>query len=262
MGTRGILTAVRFATLGSGSRGNATLVESGGTRLLVDGGFSLRELEFRLGTLGVRPDSLDALLLTHEHGDHSRGIATLANRYRVAIWTTPGTWRALGAPEVPRLRLFSGHGGGIQLGDLRVSPYPVPHDAREPVQLVFESPGGRLGMLTDAGTVTAHMRDMLCGCDALILECNHDPGLLRSGPYPPSLQRRVAGPLGHLSNLQAAELLDQIPHGSIRHLCLAHISEKNNRGGLVIEAIRGVSDSLAGRAQLAVQDAPGRWVAL
>lgn len=253
---------MRFVILGSGSRGNATLIESGRVRLLVDNGLSLRELGLRLGILGVRLDSLDALLLTHEHGDHSRGVVSLANRHGIVIWTTPGTWRALGNPEVPCLRLLSGHGGGIRLGDLRVSPYPVPHDAREPVQFVFESPAGRLGMLTDAGTVTAHMRAMLRGCDALILECNHDPGLLRSGPYPPSLQARVAGPLGHLSNLQAAELLDQIPHGSIRHLCLAHISEKNNRGGLVIEAIRGVSDSLAGRAQLALQDAPGRWVAL
>jgi phosphoribosyl 1,2-cyclic phosphodiesterase len=254
------LTAVRFATLGSGSRGNATLVESGDTRLLVDNGFGLRELEARLGLLGVKPDGIEALLLTHEHADHSRGVAALANRYGITVWSTPGTWRALGAPEVPRLRLFSGHNGTFPMGPLRVKPYPVPHDAREPVQLVFESAGGRLGILTDAGDVTAHIRGVLADCDALILECNHDPGMLRAGPYPPFLQRRIGGRLGHLSNLQAAELLDQLPIGGIRQLSLAHISEKNNSPELVMAAIRGVSETLVERARLALQDTPGPWV--
>lgn len=253
---------MRFASLGSGSRGNATLIESDSTRLLVDCGFSLRELESRLRCLGVGAASIDALLLTHEHGDHSRGVAALANRYRLAIWTTPGTWRALGAPDVPALRLFSGHDGAVRLGPFGVRPYPVPHDAREPVQLVFESEGRRLGLLTDAGAVTPHMRAILGGCDALILECNHDPDLLRLGPYPPSLQRRVGGPFGHLSNLQAAELLDQLPSADIRHLWLAHISAKNNSPDRVMAAIRGVSESLAARARLAHQDIPGPWVAV
>lgn len=253
---------MRFATLGSGSRGNATLIESGSCRLLVDNGLSLRELEDRLAQLGVEPDSIEALLLTHEHGDHSRGVAALANRYAVSVWSTPGTWRALGAPEVPELRLFSGHNGAVRLGPVRVLPYPVPHDAREPVQFVLESPGGRLGMLTDAGAVTAHIRAVLADCEALILECNHDAELLRSGPYPAALQRRVAGAFGHLSNRQAAELLDQLPSAGIRHLVLAHISEKNNRPDLVMGAVRGVSESLAQRSHLARQDAPGPWVAV
>ena len=253
---------MRFAILGSGSRGNATLIESGSSRLLVDNGFSVRELESRLGVLGVEPDSIEALLLTHEHGDHSRGVAALANRFGMAVWTTPGTWRALGAPEVPSLRLFSGHNGAVALGPLRVWPYPVPHDAREPVQFVFECDGRRLGMLTDAGAVTPHMGAILSDCDALILECNHDPGLLRAGPYPPSLQRRVGGPFGHLSNLQAAELLDQLPTAGIRHLWLAHLSEKNNSPDRVMAAIRGVSESLASRARLALQDTPGPGVEL
>jgi phosphoribosyl 1,2-cyclic phosphodiesterase len=253
---------VRFATLGSGSRGNATLIECASCRLLVDNGLSLRELEGRLAQLGVEPDSIEALLLTHEHGDHSRGVAALANRYGVSVWSTPGTWRALGAPEVPRLRLFSGHTGVVRLGPVQVLPYPVPHDAREPVQFVMECPGGRLGMLTDAGAVTAHIRAVLADCDALILECNHDPDLLRSGPYPAALQRRVGGAFGHLSNLQAAELLDQTPSRGIRHLVLAHISEKNNRPDLVMGVVRGVDESLAQRTRLAPQGAPGPWVEL
>lgn len=210
----------------------------------------------------MEPDSIEALLLTHEHADHSRGVATLANRYGITVWTTPGTWRALGAPEVPRVRLFSGHNGAVGFGPIRVLPYPVPHDAREPVQFIFECADGRLGMLTDAGTVTPYVRALLADCEALILECNHDPGLLRSGPYPPSLQRRVGGPLGHLSNLQAATLLDQLPNARLRHLWLAHISEKNNSPERVLAAVRGVSESLAGRARLAFQDGPGLWVEL
>lgn len=256
------LTAMRFAILGSGSRGNATLIESGSTRLLVDNGFSVRELESRLGVMGVESDGIEALLLTHEHGDHSRGVAALAHRYGLEVWTTPGTWRALGAPEVPRLRLFSGNNGCLRLGPFSVLPYPIPHDAREPVQFVFECAGRRLGMLTDAGAITPHMGAILSGCDALILECNHDPGLLAAGPYPVSLQRRVGGPFGHLSNLQAAELLDRLPSAEIRHLWLAHLSQKNNSPDRVMAAIRGVSESLASRSRLALQDTPGPWVEL
>jgi phosphoribosyl 1,2-cyclic phosphodiesterase len=259
---RTIWTAVRFTTLGSGSRGNATLIEYGDFRLLVDSGFGLRELERRLDLLGVRPETIQAILLTHEHGDHARGVAALANRYDVTVWTTPGSWRALGAPDVRRLRLFSGHDGVVSLGPIQVLPYPVPHDAREPVQFVFECPGGRLGMLTDAGTVTPHIHSILTDCDALILECNHDPELLRRGPYPPSLQHRVGGPFGHLSNRQAASLLDQLPHTGLRQLCLAHISGKNNSADLVTSAIRSVSESLAARAWLALQDDPLPWLEL
>ena len=250
---------MRFATLGSGSRGNATLVESESTRLLVDNGFSLRELERRLARLGVEPQGIEALLLTHEHADHAKGVAAFAARYGATVWTTPGTWKAVGAPEVPRLRLFSGHAGGVSIGDLKVFPYPVPHDAREPVQFVFECAGGRLGMLTDSGSVTPHMRSMLGDCDALILECNHDVDLLRSGNYPPALRRRVGGSQGHLSNDQAADLLDSLRIAGLRHLLMAHVSEKNNRPDLVWDAVRGVSESLAQRARLAHQDCPGPW---
>ncbi len=250
---------MRFATLGSGSRGNATLVESGRSRLLIDNGFSRRELERRLAVLGVEPSSIDALLLTHEHCDHAKGVAAFAVHYGVAVWTSPGTWKGTGAPEVPRLRLFSGHDSRVLIGGVRVQPYPVPHDTREPCQFVLEADGRRLGMLTDAGCVTPHMRDTLSGCDALILECNHDPDLLRSGPYPPALQRRVGGRFGHLSNAQAAGLLDSLQSTAIK-LLLAHVSEKNNRPDLVMKAVCEVSESLAERALLAEQDRPGPWI--
>jgi phosphoribosyl 1,2-cyclic phosphodiesterase len=246
--------------LGSGSRGNATLVECGGVRVLIDNGFSLRELVARLAAVGADLESIDAVLLTHEHSDHARGIPVLAERTRMAVWTTPGTWRALGAPEWASLRLFSGHGDRLGIGGLGIRPYTVPHDAREAVQFVCEGDGKRLGMLTDAGAVTPHIRESLTDCDALVLECNHDPELLRSGPYPPALQRRVRGTLGHLSNDQAAGLLGVLGVEGIEHLVLAHISAKNNRPELARAAVGRICPDLAARARIAGQDAPGPWV--
>ncbi|NCC28176.1 MAG: MBL fold metallo-hydrolase [Gammaproteobacteria bacterium] len=252
---------MRFCSLGSGSRGNATLVESAGCRVLVDNGFSLRELHQRLRSVDVEPNSIDVLLLTHEHGDHVRGVWSFARRHRVEVWTTPGTWRAVGAPEIPRLRLLSGQGQSMLIDGLRIRSYPVPHDAREPCQFLFEADGRRLGMLTDAGCVTPHMSEVLQDCDALILELKHDPELLRRGPYPPSLQRRVAGDFGHLSNLQAAGLLDALPHRSIARLCVAHVSETNNHHDLVLASIRGVCQSLLDRTLILEQDQPSAWCA-
>ena len=252
---------MRFCSLGSGSRGNATLVESAGCRVLVDNGFSLRELHQRLRSVDVEPNSIDVLLLTHEHGDHVRGVWSFARRHRVEVWTTPGTWRAVGAPEIPRLRLLSGQGQSMLIDGLRIRSYPVPHDAREPCQFLFEADGRRLGMLTDAGCVTPHMSEVLQDCDALILELKHDPELLRRGPYPPSLQRRVAGDFGHLSNLQAAGLLDALPHRAIARLCVAHVSETNNHHDLVLASIRGVCQSLLDRTLILEQDQPSAWCA-
>lgn len=253
---------MRFLALGSGSRGNATLVEAGGTRVLLDCGFAAREIERRLAGVGLAAVDLRAVLLTHEHSDHVRGVVRLAQRHGLEVWTTPGTWRQAGGAVLPGLRLFPGHAARLTLGDLRVIPYPVPHDAREPCQFVFEHAGQRLGVLTDAGTVTAHMRALLADCDALILECNHDPGMLRRGPYPPPVQARVGGAFGHLSNRQAAELLDSLPHRRLRHLLIAHVSEKNNRPELARSALLEVSADLERRLHIARQDVPGPWFSL
>jgi phosphoribosyl 1,2-cyclic phosphodiesterase len=250
---------VRFCSLGSGSRGNATLVEGDGFRALVDNGFSLRETRRRLRAVGVEPDSIDVLLLTHEHADHVKGIQSFARMHRAEVWTTPGTWRAIGAPGIPRLRLLSSQGQSVRLDGACIRSYPVPHDAREPCQFVFEADGRRLGMLTDAGFVTRHMQQTLRDCDALILELNHDPDLLRLGPYPPSVQRRVAGDFGHLSNAQAAGLLDGLPQQAIARLAVAHISETNNHPDLVRETIRAVSASLLERTLILPQDEPSAW---
>jgi phosphoribosyl 1,2-cyclic phosphodiesterase len=257
---------MRFAALGSGSRGNATLVEGGSTRVLVDCGLPLRDLEQRLQGLGVEPDSIDAVLITNEHGDHLRGLSAFASRYPVTVWSTPGTWRAGGLPATGPagldLRLLLSHGGGFRIGDLRIAPYPIPHDAREPCQFVIEGDGRRLGILTDAGSITPRIRASLSDCEALMLEANHDPELLRIGPYPPSVRARVAGAYGHLSNQQSADLLDGLEHRELKHLLLAHISANNNTEQHVRAALAAVSEDLARRAMIAPQARCSGWLVL
>ncbi|NCA87617.1 MAG: MBL fold metallo-hydrolase [Gammaproteobacteria bacterium] len=253
---------MRFATLGSGSRGNALLVAAGATRLLVDCGFGLRETERRLAQFGVGAAYLQGILVTHEHSDHLRGVAALARRHGIPVWATTGTWSRSPGAGVERLHLIASTGPGFQVGDIRVEPFPIPHDAREPCHYVLESGGRRLGLLTDSGHVTRHIRHRLSECDALVLECNHDAEMLRHGPYPPFLRARVGGDFGHLGNHQAAELVDQLPHRHLTRLLLAHLSEKNNHPDLARQAILAVDASLAARLTLAHQDQPSPWLAV
>lgn len=231
---------MRFASLGSGSRGNAALVEAGTTRLLLDCGFSARETERRLARLGREPGELDGILVTHEHRDHIAGVGALARRYRLPVWMTPGTQRQTAAfGELPETALFSCH-DPFSVGDLLVEPFPVPHDAREPSQFVFSDGGRRLGVLTDAGRSTPHMAALLERCDALLLECNHDAAMLAEGPYPEPLKARVAGDHGHLSNAQAAELLARLDGSRLQHVVALHLSEENNRPELARQALAAV----------------------
>lgn len=250
---------MRFASLGSGSRGNATLVEAGGTRVLVDCGFTLRELERRLDVLGVALDSLSAILVSHEHGDHVRGVAAASRRHGIPVRSTRGTARATNLADVAGWEPFDAHAGGFRVGDLEILPYAVPHDAREPCQFVLVGGRRRLGILTDAGRVTPHVRDTLAAVDALLLECNHDADLLAIGPYPPALRARVGGPLGHLSNGQAAALLAQLECGRLAHVVAAHLSEKNNRPELARDALLGAARAVEGRLAVLAQDAPSPW---
>lgn len=231
---------MRFACLGSGSRGNATLVEAGGTCVMIDCGFTARETEGRLARLGKTPADLSAILVTHEHSDHIGGVAPFARRHGVPVWMTVGTRVNSVAGELPALHLFSSH-EPFTLDGLTVHPYPVPHDAREPAQFVFDDGAHRLGILTDAGAVTPHMEDMLADCDGLVLECNHDPHMLATGPYPPSLKARVGGRYGHLSNAQAGAILARVKGRRLQHVVAAHLSEKNNRPELARNAL---SDTL------------------
>lgn len=230
---------MRFAYLGSGSGGNAALVCEANTRLLIDCGFTRTQTEFRLRRLGVEPDMLSGILVTHEHADHISGVAAMARRYNLPVWMTAGTYAGWRDSDVSILNTISPHEAFV-VEDIEVQPYPVPHDAREPCQYVLANGDKRLGVLSDAGRVTAHMVETLHRCDALLLECNHDPAMLASGPYPQALKRRVGGDLGHLSNFQAAGLLASLDNSCLQHLVIAHISEKNNTPTLARAAVAEV----------------------
>ena len=218
---------MRFASLGSGSRGNSTLVEWSGGRLLIDCGFSVKETELRLQRLGVRADDISAVLVTHEHSDHIKGVAALARRYQLPVYMTPGTYHSRDLGDLPDLRLIHAY-APFELHGLTVRPVAVPHDAREPSQFVFEFNSRRLGILTDLGSITPHVEACYQACDAMVLEANHDPVMLASGSYPPSLKRRVGGQWGHLSNQQAAGFLQRLDTVRLQHLVVAHISQQNN----------------------------------
>lgn len=235
---------MRFASLGSGSEGNALVVQAGADCLMVDCGFSTREAGRRLARLGLSPSSLTGLLVTHEHDDHSGGVFALARAAGAPVWLTRGTLAALreADPAVDdgvEVRLVA---GGLEhvLDGIEIRPFTVPHDAREPVQYVFSDGRARLGVLTDLGHPTAHVASMLSGCDALVLECNHDADMLAGGAYPAWLKRRIGGRHGHLSNAQAAELLSVLDRSRLRHLLAAHLSRSNNRPELALAALETV----------------------
>ena len=214
--------SLRFTSLGSGSEGNALIVEvtagSSTTRVMMDCGFGLAEAERRLARSGLSPSDLDGIAVTHEHSDHIGGVARFARKHRVPVWLTYGTAKVLRDTSVPAVLLH--HVDPHQpfaIGDIHVTPYYVPHDANEPVQYVFSDGAKRLGVLTDTGTLTVHIEETLSGCDALVLECNHDLDMLMNGPYPASLKRRVAGKFGHLDNATSAQLLTRIDCTRLTH---------------------------------------------
>jgi len=254
---------MRFASLGSGSRGNALVVEAGSTRILLDCGFGLGETTSRLVRLGLTPEDLSAVIVTHEHDDHIGGVARLARRHSIPVWLTHGTLIGFEA-------LFAGIGDlhvidnyrSFAVGDLRVEPFPVPHDAREPAQYVFGDGSRRLGVLTDTGCSTRHIEAMLSGCDALVLECNHDPEMLRASSYPPKLRERIAGRYGHLDNGAAADLLACLDTGRLKHLVAAHLSQENNRPELALAALAGAIGCDPGWVQFADQDNGLGWRAI
>ncbi len=252
---------MRFASLGSGSKGNATLVEAGATRVLIDCGFSCAEVEKRLARLALSPEDLDAILVTHEHSDHIAGVARLSRRYRLPVWMTPGTEAAHKGGDLDHCQRINSH-CAFRIGDLQVQPFPVPHDAREPCQFVFDDGRRRLGLLTDVGSITRHLLQALDHLDGLILECNHDPQMLADGPYPPRLKQRVGGPFGHLSNQQAAEILDNINTDRLQHLVAAHISEKNNRPALALASLAAVVGESSFGILAADQPAGMPWLSL
>ena len=234
---------MRFASLGSGSKGNATLVRAGDTLVMVDCGFSLRETTRRLGRLGVEPDDLDAILVTHEHSDHCAGVASLSRKHRLPVYLTHGTASTGRCADSHQLYCFDSE-AEFTVGSLVVKAVTVPHDAVEPCQYRFSSGQHTLGILTDLGTVTPHVLDHYRECHSLLLEFNHDLAMLQAGAYPPHLKRRVGGDWGHLNNQQAAELVRQLGGTPEGYLVVAHISENNNSRQKAEQALLSVIDNL------------------
>ncbi|MBI1174386.1 MAG: MBL fold metallo-hydrolase [Sideroxydans sp.] len=251
---------MRFALLGSGSEGNGLVVQAGGSSILMDCGFTLAETAARLARLGLEAAQLSGIVVTHEHGDHISGVARLARKHDLPVWITHGTLRAhartlAGLSAITEINPHE----SFAIGALQVQPYLVPHDAAEPVQYVFGDGSKRLGVLTDAGCSTPHIEATLNGCDALVLECNHDAQMLADGDYPYSLKQRVGGRLGHLSNDAAAALLARLSTGNLQHIVAAHLSSRNNRPELAVRALSGALNCSEEWIAVATQEAGLDW---
>jgi len=232
---------MRFASLGSGSQGNALVVEVKQTRVMLDCGFGISEMISRLSRLGLAPQQLSAIVVTHEHTDHIGGVVKFARKFNLPVWLTFGTASAFQDEfsSLPQVFYIGAH-QRFSIGDIELEPYPVPHDAREPAQFVFGDGASRLGVLTDTGCSTSHIESILSRCDALVLECNHDLEMLKNGSYPAPLKQRIAGRFGHLSNDEAAKLLARLDCGRLKHLIAAHLSQYNNTPELARAALSRV----------------------
>ncbi len=253
---------MRFASLGSGSAGNCMVIEQASTCLLVDCGFGVKETVSRLAKQALTPEQITGILVTHEHDDHAKGAFKLAEKFGIPVWLSHGTriMTERYLPKTPTLKtnIIDSHSSFV-IDGIQVSPYPVPHDAREPTQFTFSDGQHKLGILTDAGSSTPHIEHVLSGCDALVLECNHDLAMLKNGPYGFSLKKRVAGHLGHLDNESAARLLTRLDNNKLKHIVAAHLSAQNNTQNLVKQALSQALNSEVDWIGIATQDTGFDW---
>ena len=210
--------------------------------------------------IGVSPEDIDAMLVTHEHGDHSRGVVRFCRRYEIPVWASRGTARQLDteAVDVQDINVHQ----AFDIGDLSIQPVAVPHDAREPCQFVFSFAGHRLGVLTDVGEITPHIIDAYKQCHAMLLEFNHDLDMLWNGEYAPPLKQRVAGRLGHLNNRQSVELIKNLLPGALRFVMAAHLSESNNSADIVEQELTAAMNGHDCHYQIAEQDRVSDWCSL
>jgi phosphoribosyl 1,2-cyclic phosphodiesterase len=257
---------MRFASLGSGSAGNCMVIEQASlvstTRILLDCGFGVREVENRLQKLELAPAQIAGILVTHEHDDHAKGAFKFAAKHGIPVWLSQGTFRMceryMPANTVVVTNIIDSH-TKFHIEHIEISPYPVPHDAREPTQFTFTDGKHKLGVLTDAGESTPHIEQVLSGCDALVLECNHDLNMLQNGAYPYSLKKRVGSRLGHLDNASAAALLARLDNSKLKHIIAAHLSAKNNTPDLAKAALSGALGCQQDWVGIAAQDVGFAW---
>ena len=230
---------MRFSVLGSGSKGNCTLIESGSTTLLIDAGFSGKEISRRLALINRNAEKITAIIVTHEHGDHICGVGVLSRRYNIPVYANPGTYQAA---ESRIKKLFQrkefGTGEAFAINDLKVHPFRISHDTADPVGFVVSDSHASLAYCTDTGAVSKLIAHRVRNCKALILEANHDPQMLMDGPYPMPLKQRVKSNQGHLSNGDAARFLMTLLDSSLRHVVLAHLSETNNQPKLALDRVQ------------------------
>lgn len=227
---------------------------------MLDCGFPIRETERRLERLGIMPTDISGIIVTHEHQDHVGGVFKFARRHRVPVWLSYGTYQAvIKTAEDVQVNLCR-DGDRIAIDDLELIPYTVPHDAREPVQYVAGNGSVKLGVLTDAGQSTPHLVQALGGCDALMLECNHDRQMLANSTYPPSLRKRIGGAYGHLSNDTAMEILGLLDRSRLKMVVGAHLSQQNNTPELARKALCSVVDPRTVRVEIACQEEGFGWL--
>lgn len=251
---------LRFCLLGSGSRGNACLVQSDDALVMIDCGLTVTAVRERMAERDLQLNDLDAILVTHEHSDHLGGVGRLARATGATVYLTPGTYQGWRDSRVPDVELIAPD-QPFDLDGFSVHPVPVPHDARQPCQYVLDDGRHRFGLLTDLGHAQEAQRQHYGGLDAFALECNHDPAMLRDGPYPFELKQRVGGDLGHLSNLQAADLLSAVDRSRLQAVVAVHLSETNNAPALATAALREVVGPEVA-VSAAAQDAGTGWVQL
>ena len=247
---------MKYASLGSGSRGNCTVVVSPQTTILVECGFGCRETEIRLNEKGVDPARVEAIFVTHEHGDHRRGVGPFARKYGVCVYGTKGTLSRLDLKHCRSFEIQCGH--PVNIGDMVLFPVAVPHDAREPSQFVIEHANRRLGILSDIGSLTPPVVEHYRHCDSLFVEANHDLDMLWNGPYQYSLKVRIAGDEGHLSNDQTAEFVSLVHHSNMQSLVLGHLSQENNHPEIVNECFHKFRQSMDVR--IASQSKGTDWI--
>lgn len=248
---------MRVWILGSGSRGNAVLLEHQGSRVLVDAGFHAKALEQRLAAIDVLCESIEALVVTHEHHDHARGACAAARAWGWALHASCGTVEAFPSLREADVRTFDA-GATLRFSTMELQSISVSHDAEEPVAIIAtDDTGGRVGIVYDLGHAGAALRRALGDLDVLVLEANHDEGMLRSSPYPQSVRDRIAGRRGHLSNRAAAEVARDVAHAALAHVVLAHLSDQCNEPALARSAVsKGLAPTrFTGALHAAPQDA-------
>ncbi|MEN8692838.1 MAG: MBL fold metallo-hydrolase, partial [Desulfobacterales bacterium] len=248
--------AVKLAVcvLASGSKGNAIHVSDGQTAFLIDAGLSGVEIERRLGSRGLAPDRLQAIIVSHEHADHINGVGVLSRRYRLPVYLNRKTAGA--AKRIGRLHCVNTFDCGtvFHIDNLHIHPFSLSHDAEDPAGFTVKTNGIKIGLATDLGVVTAMVTEHLKGCRALILEANHDTRMLIDGPYPWPLKQRIQSRLGHLSNTDSRQLLCDVAHADLEHVILAHLSETNNTPDTALNAIAPALTGTRTRLEVAVQD--------